>query len=232
MVVATALCLLALSGCRQGDPALPVEESASSAASASASPTAEAGADPGARTALLRVAAATRALKSYAFTSSQTAGTTVTRLSGRAVRPGTLTYSLTDAGRTEQIVRINAVTFRRVPPAGYRRLVRSQAQVDPLSSLVKVLTALKDVSRSTGPTGTTFRGTLDGATASAIGLVSGATPTPGVVVPVVLIADANARVTRFTADVPLRVAGNPVRLQMVTTFTGFNKQPAIKAPRR
>lgn len=234
VVVATAACLLTVAGCSDSDsdPMTPAGASTSPSSSAAASPAAGPTADAGARPALLRVAAATRVVKSYAFTTSQSAGTTVTRLSGRAVRPGSLTYTLTSAGRTEQIVRINAVTYRRVPPAGFRMLVKSQAPVDPLGSLIKVLQGLKDVSRTSSPAGTTFRGVLDGPTAAAIGLVGGAIPAPGVVVPVVLTADRSARVTRFTADIPLRVAGKPVRLMLITAFTGLNKQAAIRAPRR
>jgi hypothetical protein len=181
-----------------------------------------------------RVLVATKALRSYAFSAEQvlTGGSApqVTRLTGRAVRPRALAFTLKVGGRTEQVVRLGSMTYRRVPPARYRRLVKAAPVVDPLASLAAILSRLSGVRSSPAKQGTSFTGTLSGADAAAAGLVGNATAAGGLVVPVQLLVDRHAHVTRLALTVPLQAGTRRLSLRQTTTYGGFNAQPPISRP--
>lgn len=185
--------------------------------------------------ALRRALAATKVIRSYRFAAEQqvTGGPApqVTRLTGRVLRPSNLTYTLTGSGQTQQIVRLGAVTYRRVPPGPYKRVVKAARIVDPLGSVTGIITRLTQVTSTPAAGGTDFAGSLSGSDAAAAGLVGNATPGTGLAVPVRVRVDTRGRVVRLELTAPLQAGGQRLVLRQITTYGGFDVQPAIAAPR-
>jgi hypothetical protein len=232
--VSAASVLLVTSACSGGSSTTPrAAQAHSSAASPPAGSAAPATTD--ATAALRRAAAATRALHSYQFNAEQTVtgGSTpqATQLSGRVVRPSALTYILVAGGHTQQIVRLGTVAYRRVPPAGYRRLAKPLPLVDPLDSVIKILSRLTAVTSRRGSNGTDFTGTLSGTAAAAAGLVGNAVPAPGLAVPVSVRVDSHGLVTQLRFTAPLVAGSRQLVLRQIATYGGFNTQAPILRPR-
>jgi hypothetical protein len=185
--------------------------------------------------ALRRAVVATKAVRSYRFAAEQTVtgGPTpqVTRLTGRAIRPSALTYTLVAGTSTQQVVRLGSVTYRRVPPAPYKRLVKPTPVVDPLASVIAVLTRVGDVAMTPSSLGTDFTASLPGEAAAQAGLVGNAQPAPGLTIPVRVRADRRGRVTRLELVEPLQAGSRRLVLRQITTYGGFDGQPAIARPR-
>lgn len=192
-------------------------------------------ADPDAAAALRRSIAATKGIRSYRFSAEQTVtggpAPQTTRLNGRAIRPSSLTYVLMAGGRTQQIVRLGPVTYRRVPPGPYRRLVKATPLADPIVSVIAIMSRLTTVTAKPSPLGTDFTGSLSGADAAATGLVGNAAPAPDLTVPVQVRVDRQGRVTRLELTAPLKAGTSRLVLRQVTTYDGFNSQPPIARPR-
>lgn len=230
-------CLALSAGCSGSSTAPRSADTSPSASAPAAASSATSGTGIDATTAgaaLRRVATRVKALRSYQFAASQTltGGSTpqTTRLSGRAIRPSSVFLTLTTGGRTVQLVGIGAVAYRRVPPAGYKRLVRPSSLRDPLASVTAVLGRLASVASTPTAAGTVFSGMLSGPDAAAAGLVANLTPAPGLTLPVRLTTDRLGRLVRFEFTAPLRAGDRQLVLRQVTTYGGFNAQPPIPRP--
>jgi hypothetical protein len=230
-----AAACLALAACSGGS----TTSAGTKAPVASGSPTSSApvppAGSPNAAAALHRSVTATKAVRSYRFNAEQrvTGGPAVqvSRLSGRVLRPASLTYTLVSGGHTEQVVRLGGVTYRRIPPGRYKRLVKATRAVDPLGSVTAILTRLSAVTSAPAAAGTDFSGSLSGADAAAAGVVGNAAPGPGLTVPVRVHVDRSGRVTRLELSAPLQAGSSRLLLRQVTTYGGFNHQPPIARPR-
>jgi hypothetical protein len=230
---AACLALTACSG-SAGSAAHPSAAATAASPTASAVPTAPVGTAEAAA-ALRRAVRVTASVRSYRFAAEQTVtggpAPQVTRLTGRAIRPAALTYTLLSGGRTQQIVRVGGVTYRRVVPGRYKRLVKATPPVDPLHSLVGILNRVASVTSAPTAGGTDFTGSLSGQAAAAAGLVGNAKPAPGLTIPVKVRADRLGRITRLELTEPLQAGARRLLLRQVTTYGGFNAQPAIARPR-
>jgi len=191
--------------------------------------------DPVAAASLRRAIVATKAVRSYRFSAEQrvSGGPTpqITRLTGRVIRPSSLTYSLVTAGQTQQVVRLGSVTYRRVLPGPYKRVLKAARIVDPLGSVTGILTRLAGVTSAPASGGTDYTGSLSGQDAAAAGLVGNAAPGAGLAVPVQVRVDGRGRVIRLELTAPLQSGTNRLMLQQITTYAGFDAQPAIARPR-
>lgn len=203
-------------------------------AAASPSPAAAVGtpsATTGPVTELLGAAVgAMRAVRGYSFDAVETVGNAASsRVSGRAVLPASMTYILTVDNHQQQVVRVGGSAYLRVLPAGRWQRLAGAPAVDPLTSLLGVLTGLTGVSTTAGPGGSTrVTGTLTGAAAKRAGLLT--VVGTGTKLPVSLTLDAAHRVRAFAVTVPLQVAGRAVTAREATTYAGFGVVTPITAP--
>lgn len=230
-LVLTGACSGSGSGTAAGPASTPVAASPTGGRTAAAGSTAAADA----AAALGRAIRATSAVRSYRFSAEQTVtggpAARTTRLNGRAIRPSSLTYVLSTGGRTQQIVRLGPVTYRRVPPGPYRRLVKATPLTDPIVSVTAIMRRLTKVTSTPSSLGTGFTGSLSGADATASGLVGNAAAAPGLAIPVQVRVDRQGRVTRLELSAPLQAGASRLLLRQVTTYGGFNRQPPITRPR-
>ena len=196
-----------------------------------AAPTAAATADPAGMAALAAARRRTVALRSYTFRAEQRVSggprEQVTVIAGRAVRPGSLAYRLTTGASSQDVVKIGTRTYLRVPPAGFKVLIRPTAVVDPLASLLALLSAVHDPHLS----GRRLSGTVPAAALAKAGLAP-AGASPGASVPVELALDGGSRVTSVAVRLSLRAGSSTLVLRESTAFTGFDRAAAITAPAR
>lgn len=179
--------------------------------------------DPAALAARAKAIAATKALHSYAFRATQRisggARPQVTVLSGRAVRNGGVTYTLTVGGTSQQVVKVGGRTFLRRPPGRWKALAKPTPTVDPISTLLPLLQQLTRASL----TGNHLSGAIP-----ANALASGAAP--GVLAPVTFILNPAHQVTSIGLHATVKAGAQSLVLDAVTAFSGFNRAPAIRAP--
>jgi hypothetical protein len=236
LLAAGAVACLGLTACSGSSGAAngPSPTAPAPGGSPSADPAAPAG-TADAAAALRRALRVTKSVRSYRFGAEQTViggpAPQVTRLTGRAIRPASLTYTLRSGGTTQQIVRLGTVTYRRVPPGRYKRLVKATPPVDPLGSIVAVLSRVSNVTSAPEAAGTDFSASLSGQAAADAGLVGNAHPAAGLTIPVKVRADRLGRITRLELSEPLQAGSHRLLLRQITTYGGFNAQPPIARPR-
>ena len=227
---ATAACLSLLGAAACSSSSTPRTAAATTPSTTSAAPaTGSKLDDPLAKVAVAKAIAATKGLHSYSFRAVQalaggaTKQTTV--LTGRAVRPASIAYTLTVGSSTQQVVRVGGRTFLRVPPAGWKALSKPGPAVDPLTSLLPLLNNLQHARLHAGVlTGDVAGSALSQAHLAPAGAAAGA------VAPVSFTLDAAGRVTSVDLRLSLQAGAKRLQLNESTTFTGFNLAPPIKAP--
>ena len=186
-------------------------------------------ADPAAAVALTRAVAMTKALRSYAFEATQrltgAERPQFTSLSGRALRPAAISYDLRVGGKHQQVITLGGRTFVRQPPAPWTVLAKPGATVDPLASLLPLLTGL------TAPTLTGHR--LSGRVPARV-LTQARLAPPSTAsdasTPVTFGLDPTGHIISVTLRVTVRAGAKTLVLDEATTFSLFNRAPAIKAP--
>lgn len=234
---AVSLTSLALVGCSGGPPAAVAQHSA---AGPTVSPAASRAAtvDVAAVAAVRRAVTLTTALRSYAFRASQqlTGGAAAqqTTLIGRATRPGALTYTLTVGGQTQQVINVAGRTYLRLPAAPWKALAKPASTVDPVASLLPLLTAL------THPTltGRTLTGLVPASALTAAGLAPAGTTTTASTAstvsaastPVTFTLNPAGQVTALSVRIVVNVGAKTLTVFQNTTFSLFNAAPAITAP--
>lgn len=224
--VTSAFLLLALlAGC-SGSPAKPTSSPTGT------TPTATALGAPKAPTATQVAAqalAATRAIRSYLFRASQTLTggphPRATTISGRAVRPSSVSYTLVSGSRSQSVVKIGRRLYRRVPPGGWKLIATPTPSVDPLRSLLTLLPGIRHA---------TLTGrTLSGDVPAQVLILAGLAPvggSAGAAAPVTISLDAAGRVASLRLVVTIAAKGHRLLLTETTAFSGFNIGPQIKAP--
>lgn len=186
-------------------------------------------ADAAALAALSRAEQVTRALHSYSFSATQrlSGGATAqqTLLTGRAVRPGAVSYDVSVAGKHQLVIKVGGRTFVRVPPAAWKALTKPGPTVDPVASLVPLLTGLTDPTL----TARTLRGTVASGVLTAAGLAPAGAPSTARSA-VTFTLDAAGHVTSVSLSLKVKAGTQTLTLDELTTFNQFNTAPAIKAP--
>lgn len=222
---ATAVCavLVGAAGCAgsSNDRGVP-----RSSAAASASPVLD---DPAAVAAISRAVAASKALRSYAFRSEQIlrGGPREQRtvLVGRAVRPSSVVYTLTGGATSQQVVRVGGRTYLRVPPAGWKALKKALPTVDPIATLLPLLSDLQ----APRLTGSVLTGKVSAAALSKARLAPGGAAPTGLT-PVTLGLDSAGRVVSVALTLTVQAGATRLQLDGTTRFSGFNAAPAIRPP--
>jgi hypothetical protein len=224
---AAVLALTAVAAC-SGGSSKPTTSAPGSAAPTTGT-SAPAAPDAAALAAVAKAEAVTKALRSYSFRASQnlsgSAKPQQTVLTGRAIRPGSVAYDLTVGGKAQQVIKIAGHTFVRVPPAAWKALTKPGPTVDPIASLLPLLSSLHQPTL----TGRTLTGTVPASVLSQAGLApAGAAPAAST--PVRLILDPAGHVTSVTLRLTLKAGTQTLVLDEATSYAQFNKAAAIKAP--
>ena len=168
---------------------------------------------------------ATRALHSYTFTSVTSLGTDITRVTGRAVLPDAVSYTVRKGATTQSVVRIRDTTYVRASPSAtwVKRATPARA---PLASLTAPLAAADALRLD--PAGTTLSATISAAAATRAGLLNAGSS--AATLPLTFTLDARGHVTRFTLSAELALSGHTVTLTETTNYATFDQAPTIKAP--
>jgi hypothetical protein len=186
-------------------------------------------ADPAAAAALAKALTQTKALRSYAFTATQTlrggAQQQVTSLTGRAVRPAAIAYQLNVGGKVQQVIKVSGRTYLRVPPSAWKVLAKPSATVDPLASLLPLLTNLTNPALQ----GSNLSGTVSGTVLSQAKLAPGGASGTGTS-PVAFTLDKTGHVLSVRLKLTVRAGEKTLTLDEVTTYSALNRAPAITAP--
>lgn len=185
--------------------------------------------DPAGVAALAKAVSATAALRSYAFQASQTitggASPQATTVTGRAVRPSSLAYTVTVGRASQQVVKIGRIVYVRIPPAGWKQLTKPTATVDPVATLLALLAA----GRSPQLSGSVLTMEVPAAALSKAQLApTGAAP--GSATPVTLALDKAGRVTSVSIVMTVKAGARTLKVEEATLFTSFGSVPAITKP--
>jgi hypothetical protein len=185
--------------------------------------------DPAGEAALAKAVTATAALRSYAFRATQTirggAAPQTTVVAGRAVRPASLSYTVTVGRTSQEVVKIGRVVYVRIPPATWKQLVKPTVTVDPVASL----TALLEAAQSPRLSGTTLTMEVPAAALSKAQLApTGAAP--GAATPVTLALDAAGRVMSVSIVMTVKAGAKTLTVEEATLFSSFGSVPAITKP--
>jgi len=194
---------------------------------ATAAPTASSSSDPGATGLLTRAQETLAAERSFRFDATETVtakAATTTRVAGAVVRSQGVAYTLSVGHTTTQVVRLKTATYVRKVPGRWAKLTRPRPVADPVGSLAAILTGLTDarVSEST----TTVVGTLSATAAKAAGIPTSSQP-PQVTVTI----DEAGHVTQVTVHTVTQAGTSAVTVTLVTSYTAFDRVPALRAPR-
>lgn len=225
---ATAVCaaLVGVAACSDSSSNRAAPAGPANFTSASASPVLD---DPAAVAAVSRAIAASNALRSYAFRSEQIlrGGPRDQRtvLVGRAIRPSSVVYTLTGGATSQQVVRVGGRTFLRVPPAGWKALKKALPTVDPIATLLPLLSDLQ----SPRLIGGVLTGSVPAAALSKSGLAPRGSAPAGLT-PVTMRLDNSGRVVSVALSLTVQAGAKRLQLNGTTSFSGFNAAPAIRPP--
>jgi hypothetical protein len=227
---AAFLAVPALAACSASATKAQPTAASTAPSTSTATPTATATtADPAAAAALAKALTQTKALRSYAFTATQTlrggAQPQVTSIAGRAVRPAAIAYQLSVGGKAQQVIKVSGRTYLRVPPAAWKALAKPSATVDPLASLLPLLTNLTEPALH----GTTLSGTVSGAVLSQAKLAPAGASGTGAS-PVAFTLDKTGHVQSVRLQLTVKAGTKTLTLDEVTTYSALNRAPAITAP--
>ncbi len=184
--------------------------------------------DAAALAAQAKAVALTRQVRAYAFTAVQTLkGPTVQRtvLTGRAIRPSSITYNLLVGTSRQQVIKIGATTFVRLPPAGWKAIAKPTPTADPLASLLPLLAGLRNPSLI----GAVLSGTVTAATLSEAKLAPGGSQS-GADAPVRFTLDPRGRVASVTVILKVNAGNQILMLEGSTRFSSFDKVAVITPP--
>ena len=194
----------------------------------SASPSATASSDARASAVLAKASTTLAAEHSFRFDASETVTAktpTTTHVAGAVVRDQGVTYTLTVGHTTTQVVRIKSATYVRKVPGAWARLTKPRTVADPSTSLAAVLTGLTDT-KATAATPTTVSGLMAPGVAKAAGIPASTQPAQ-----VTVTVDAAGHVTAVTVHTVTQAGTVAVTVTLVTTYTDFDRVPALRAPR-
>jgi hypothetical protein len=226
---AVAVALIAVTACSGGGSTAKPDHPTTAAPSSAPTKAAAAAPDPAALAALGKAESLTKALHSYAFRASQqlSGGAKVqqTVLTGRAIRPGAVSYDLSVGGKHQQVIKVGGHTFVRVPPGAWKALSKPGPTVDPIASLLPLLANLSEPALS----GLALTGKVPATVLSKAGLAP-AGAAPSAATPVRFALDAAGHVTAVTLRLTVKAGTQTLVLDEITSFTQFNKVAAIKAP--
>ena len=221
---AASAALIVLAGCSNSSQ----HANQANHAGRSASPSTSAVEDPAGRAATARAIAAMKAVRSYRFTAVQRLTgpqTQTTVLTGTAIRPASISYSITVGASVQQVIKIGRTTFVRVPPARWKALAKPTPLADPLASLLPVLEALqKPILSGRVLTGEVSAEALSQARLAPAGAHAGA------VTPVRLTLDPAGRVTSVALRLTVKAGSRTVVVDESTQFGAFGHVRPIKAP--
>lgn len=185
--------------------------------------------DPAGVAALAKAVSATAALRSYAFQATQRitggAAPQTTTVTGRAVRPSSLAYTVTVGRSSQDVVKIGPVVYVRIPPAAWKRLVTPTATVDPVATLSALLAAAQSPRLS----GSALTLLVPAAALSKAQLApTGAAP--GAATPVTLALDKAGRVQSVSIVMTVKAGARTLRVEEATLFSAFGAVRAITKP--
>ena len=175
---------------------------------------------------------ATKALRSYAFHASQqltgSASAQQTVLIGQAIRPGSVSYTLTVGGQTQEVINLAGRTYLRLPPGAWKALAKPKSTVDPVASLLPLLTALAQPTLA----GNVLRGTVPANVLTAAGLAPTGTANMSSTAstPVTFTLDAAGQVTDLALRIVVKAGAKTLTVQQATSFSLFDAVPTIVAP--
>ena len=184
--------------------------------------------DPRAAEVLAKANATLAAQRSFRFDATETVtakAPSTTHVFGAVVRGQGVTYTLSVGHTTTQVVRINSATYVRKVPGHWAKLAKPRPVADPTASLSAILTGLRDA-RLAGTTPTTVAGTLDAAAAKSAGI-----PAPTQPAQVTVTVDPDGHVSGVTVHTVTQAGTSTVTVTLVTTYTAFDRVPALRAPR-
>ena len=228
---AIGLAAVALVGCSNGPSSVAAQRVS---AQSPGSPAASTGAvlDLAAVAAARQAVTVTTGLRSYAFHTTQQltggASAQTTTLIGHATRPGAVSYALTVGGQTQPVINVAGRTYRRPPGGVWKALTNPSSTVDPVASLLPLLTGLTQPTL----TGRTLRGTVPAAALRAAGLAPAGTTSPASAAStaVTFTLNASGQVTALTVQITVKAGEKTLTVRQTTTFSAFNAAPAITAP--
>lgn len=181
--------------------------------------------DPRAEAARVRALAATKALRSYAFSSVASVGGDRTSVTGKATLPSDVTYVLTKGKSKQQVVRVAGTTYLRSLPGSWQRLRQAQKAGSPLAGLLSALNSAEALTLDAS--GRHLAGTIAPARAASAGLVKARLSTP---VTVTFVLDGAGRVSAFDLRTDVHTAARTVPLTEHTSYDRFNRTPKVTAP--
>ena len=185
-------------------------------------------ADPRAAAVLAKANATLTSQQSFRFDATETVtanSSSTTHVFGAVVRGQGVAYTLTVGRTTTQVVRIKSATYVRKVPGRWARLAKPRPVADPTGSLTAILTGLRD-GRLSATTPTTIAGTLDAAAAKSAGLPASAQPAQ-----VTVTVDRDGHVSGVTVHTVTQAGTGTVTVTLITTYTAFDRVPALRAPR-
>jgi len=120
------------------------------------------------------------------------------------------------------VVRVKGATYVRKVPGRWAKLQKPRPVADPTTSLDAILHGLTDV-RSVNAT--TVAGTLPPAAAKSAGI-----PTTSDPAQVTVTVDAAGHVTRVSVHTSTQAGTKPVAVTLVTSYSAFDRVPALHRP--
>lgn len=205
----------------------PMRSASASGAPATTSPAAvQPAADGSAEGARLKALTITKALRSYAFSSTAVLGADRTTVHGHANAPANLDYTITKGATQEEVLRISGNSYVRIVPGPWKRLAHPSPASPPLQGLLSALTAARDMHLDS--TRTRLTATITGHDAAAAGLIKASNLAAEI--PVTFTLDPAGHVSSFSLSTTLNTGTNTVRLEEQTTYSAFNTAPAITTP--
>ena len=120
------------------------------------------------------------------------------------------------------VVRIKGATYVRKPPGKWAKLQKPRPVADPTTSLAAVLHGLTGVQSVDA---TTVAGTLPPAAAKSAGIPTATEPAQ-----VTVTIDVAGHVTRVTVHTSTQAGTTPVAVTLVTSYSAFDRVPALHRP--
>ena len=172
--------------------------------------------------------AATKALHSYAFDSTEILGGDTTTVNGRTVLPTSVDYTISKGtNQHEEVLRVSGTTYLRTLPGPWQKMTHPLPATDPMAGLLAALTAARGLTLD--PASSQLTGTLTAHDATTAGLLTTATVTTPTI-PVTFTLNPAGRITQFTLTTTLTEGNHPIALSETTTYTAFNTAPPILSP--
>ena len=172
-----------------------------------------------------RALAATRALRSYLFTSTSRLDGHEVLIRGRAVLPDRLALTFVSPTKHEDMVKLGSVTYVRIASAPWKHASGATAAPSPLTGLLAALTASQGLTLDSAGQ---LSGLLSSKDATQLRLVAaGSTTQP---LRVTFGLDSAGHVNYFSFVATVSGGGRSVSLTQTSRFSQFDHAPAVTAP--